>query len=85
MAPPPPRRIVVTGIFSSREESEGVGEREGDAFHHGADEVSAGVRGGDAGEGGAGVRVEVRRAFAEEVGRPEQTVCAGRRGGGVER
>ena len=49
----------------------------GDAFQDGADEVGAGVRGGDADEGGAGVGVEVRRAFAEEVGRPEQAVAAG--------
>ena len=34
--------------------------------------------GGDADEGGAGVGVEVRGALAEEVGRPEEAVGAGR-------
>jgi hypothetical protein len=58
------------------EECEGVAEAEGDAFEDGADEVSAGVGGGDADEGGAGAGVEVRGAFAEEVGSPEESVAA---------
>ena len=58
-------------------EGEGVAEAKGDAFYDGADEMGAGVRGGDADEGGAGVGIEMGGALAEEVGRPEEAVAAG--------
>ena len=49
----------------------------------GADEMGAGVRGGDADESCAGIGVEMRGALAEEVGGPHEAVAAGGSVGGL--
>ena len=64
------------------DEREAVAQGEGDAFHDRAHDVAAAVGEREADEGAAGVRVEVRRAFAGEVGEEVQALGAGGRGGG---
>jgi hypothetical protein len=56
--------------FQLREEREGIAEAHGDALHDCADAVGSSVRCSQLDEGRAGLRIEVRSAFAEEVRRP---------------
>jgi hypothetical protein len=56
---------------------ERVLKRIGNALQHRADKVSRRVVDADAGEGRAHFRVEMRRAFAEQIRRPFQALAAG--------
>src|SRR6266704_1637255 len=71
---PPQRRARATaaeadvfyGHVHFLEDREGVAQAEGNAFQDGANDMRACVRGGEADEGGASVRVKMRSAFAHQ-------------------
>src|SRR5207237_5967147 len=59
-------------------DGESVAQAERDAFEDGADDMRASVARVQSNQSGARVRVEVRRALAHQVRRPEHAVRAGR-------
>ena len=64
-------------------DGESVAQAEGDSFENRADDVSAGVRGGETYESGTSVGVEMRCALTHEIRSPEKAVASGRSFGGV--
>src|SRR5580658_10567293 len=63
------------------EDCEGVFQAVGDAFEDGADEVRAGMRGGEADKSGAREWIQMRSALAHQIRRPERTFGTGGNGG----
>ena len=63
-------------------EGESVAKAEGNAFQDGANDVGAGVRSGEANQGAASVRIEMRRALANQIGSPQEAVGTGMDFGG---
>src|SRR5207245_10371879 len=60
-----------------------IAKTEGDAFEYGANDVAARVRSSDADQRAARAAVEMGRALAHEIGRPEKSVGAGMECGGL--
>src|SRR6267378_3313234 len=60
------------------EKRERVAQTEGDAFEDSANDVSASVRSGEADQRSANAGIEMRRALAHQIGRPQEAVGTGR-------
>jgi len=81
----PPQRAVCTaaaqpdaGYWNAEffEQGEGVAQAERNAFHHRTHTMGASMRGGESYESCPRLGVEMRRALAEEIWRPEEPVAA---------
>ena len=77
-APPPPRRMPLTGMPSSAKSVNVSCERVSHALQHSAHKMRRRVNGGDAGKGRAHLGVKMRRALAQQVRRPFQALAARR-------